>query len=177
MKDFSHPGDEMESVDVNAAIESTVTVARNEWKYVAELELKLDPDLPRVVCVPSAINQVILNLVVNAAHAIGDKIRDQRDEKGRIRISTGVRGNQVRIEVSDTGCGMPKHVRDRAFDPFFTTKEVGKGTGQGLAIAHSVITERHSGTIKVSSEPDQGTTFTIRLPIEGQEASHEGQAA
>ena len=177
MKDFSHPGDDMEAVDVNHAIESTATVARNEWKYVAELELNLDPDLPRVICVPSALNQVILNLIVNSAHAIGDVVRDRNGEKGQIRIRTEVRGSDALIEVADTGCGIPRDICDRIFDPFFTTKEVGKGTGQGLAIAHSVITERHNGSINVSSEPGHGTTFTIELPIDGERAQHEGQAA
>ena len=178
MKDFSHPGDEMEAVDINQAIQSTVTVARNEWKYVAEVELDLYADLPKVICVPSAFNQVILNLIVNSAHAIGDVAQAQeRNEKGRIRIMTSVRGNTAIIEVEDSGCGMPEDIRKKVFDPFFTTKEVGKGTGQGLAIAHRVITERHNGTISVRSEPGVGTRFTICLPVDGEEIECDGRAA
>ena len=177
MKNFSHPGDEMEAADINSAIESTATVARNEWKYVADLELDLDQDLPRIICVPSAINQVILNLIVNAAHAIGDAVHDQDGEKGTIAISTSIDGDHAIIVIADTGCGMPTEIRDRVFDPFFTTKEVGKGTGQGLAIAHSVVTERHNGSISVDSEPGQGTSFVLRLPINGEGGEQTEHAA
>ena len=168
MKTFSHPGDEMEAADINNAIASTATVARNEWKYVADMEFDLDQALPSVVCVPSAINQVILNLIVNAAHAIGDVVRDQDGKKGKITINTSIDGNYAVIVIADTGCGMSKEIRDRIFDPFFTTKEVGKGTGQGLSIAHSVITERHNGSISVDTEPGEGTSFVLRLPLDGQ---------
>lgn len=178
MKDFSHPGDEMESVDINQAIQSTVTVARNEWKYVAEVDLALDADLPKVVCVPSAFNQVILNLIVNAAHAISDVVKTKEgNEKGRIRITTAVRGNTATIDVEDSGCGIPEDIRKKIFDPFFTTKEVGRGTGQGLAIAHAVITERHNGSISVRSKPGAGTRFTICLPVNGEQIERDGRAA
>ncbi len=164
MKEFSHPSRGMAPVDLNHAIESTVTVARNEWKYVADLELDLDPDLPAVQCIGGDINQVILNMVVNAAHAIGDVVGDS-GEKGRIRIATRRDGDHVEIRISDTGCGIPEEIRDRIFDPFFTTKEVGRGTGQGLAIAHNVVVKKHGGTIDCQSTVGRGTTFIIRLPL------------
>lgn len=164
MKDFSHPGAlEKTPSDLNHAIESTVTVARNEWKYVADLELDLQPGLPLVTCLCGEINQVVLNLVINAAHAIGEAIKE--GEKGKIGVSTRQDGEWVEIRVSDTGRGIPQKIRSRVFDPFFTTKPVGKGSGQGLAIAHSVITDKHGGTIHFDTELGKGTTFILRLPI------------
>jgi two-component system, NtrC family, sensor kinase len=164
MKDFSHPHSaEKSRINLNQAIESTLTVARNEWKYVAELETDFDKSLPPVPCLPGEFNQVILNLVVNAAHAIEDVIRGT-DKKGVIRISTALAGESVEIRISDSGSGIPEAVRSRIFEPFFTTKEVGKGTGQGLAIARSVIVDKHAGTIHFETEIGKGTTFVIRLP-------------
>ncbi len=165
MKEFSHPGDEKTPTDLNRAIESTITVAKNEWKYVAELETDLAPALPPVPCIPGEFNQVILNMIVNAAHAIAEGRSDESTEKGVITVSTRQVGEEVEIRLSDSGCGMPETVRERIFDPFFTTKEVGKGTGQGLSIAHSVIVNKHGGRIDVESEEGKGTTFFIRLPI------------
>jgi len=163
MKDFSHPGTESKMpVDLNRAIESTLTVCRNEWKYVAELETDFDPSLPLVSCLPGEFNQVILNIVVNAAHAIAEKTKGKT--KGAIRISTRNQGNKVEIRLSDTGTGIPEAARGRIFEPFFTTKEVGKGTGQGLAIARSVIVDKHHGEIAFETEVGQGTTFILRLP-------------
>ncbi|MCP3978127.1 MAG: PAS domain S-box protein [bacterium] len=167
MKEFSHPAQEMRSIDLNRAIKSTVTVAKNEWKYVAEMQLELDPGLPEVTCMPGEINQVMLNLIVNAAHAIGDKNKGQHDGKGRITIRSSAAGDEVEIQVEDDGCGMPSEVQQRIFDPFFTTKEVGKGTGQGLSIAYTVVTKKHGGTIRVDSEEGGGTRFWIRLPVAG----------
>ncbi|GEM_PF-1673541 len=165
MKEFSHPGTrEKQLVDLNKAIESTITVARNEWKYVAEMVTEFDPDLPRVPCWVSDFNEVILNMVVNAAHAICDVVGDS-GEKGRITVATRPAGDHVEVRISDTGTGIPEDIRARIFDPFFTTKEVGKGTGQGLAVAHRVIVEQHGGTIDVESRVGEGTTFLIRLPI------------
>ena len=165
MKEFSHPGAEDKTpVDINKAIETTVTVARNEWKYVAEVELDLDPDLPHVSCFPGDFNQVILNMVVNAAHAIADVAGDGSASKGTITIGTRHDSGWVEIRISDTGSGIPEDVKSRIFDPFFTTKEVGKGTGQGLAIAHTVITDKHSGDITFETEVGKGTTFLIRIP-------------
>jgi signal transduction histidine kinase len=166
MKEFAHPGaEEMVPTDVNHAIETTIAVARNEWKYVAEVETNLDPDLPPVPCVPGAFNQVVVNLIVNAAHAIADVVDKSGKDKGLIKVVTRRDAEWAEILVSDTGGGIPKEIRDRVFDPFFTTKDVGKGTGQGLAIAHSVIVERHGGAITFDSQDREGTTFTIRLPL------------
>jgi PAS domain S-box-containing protein len=163
MKDFSHPGTEAKvPIDINRAIESTLTVCRNEWKYVAELRSEFDPSLPLISCLPGEVNQVILNIVVNAAHAITDKVGNQG--KGVIGISTRGDGDVVEIRISDTGTGIPEAARGRVFDPFFTTKEVGKGTGQGLAIARSVIVDKHQGEIFFETEMGIGTTFVIRLP-------------
>ena len=168
MKDFSHPGSEQKQpIDLNRAIESTVTVARNEWKYVAELELELDDGLPPVPCLAAELNQVVLNIVVNAAHALGEQQEAGEGEgKGRIFVRTRSEGGVwAVVEIEDTGPGIPEEIRDRIFDPFFTTKEVGKGTGQGLAIARSIVVDKHGGTLEVASQTGQGTTFTIRLPI------------
>jgi PAS domain S-box-containing protein len=169
MKEFSHPGTgEKTLLDINRAIETTLTVARNEWKYVAELELDLQPDLPMVPCLPGDMNQVILNIVVNAAHAITDVVgKDGASGKGIIRVQTRTSGRSVEIRITDSGNGIPEHVRARVFDPFFTTKGVGKGTGQGLAISHSVIVDKHGGTISFESESGKGTTFIVRLPLDG----------
>lgn len=165
MKEFSHPGSlEKRAVDLNRAIETTITISRNEWKYVAEMETNLDPELPLVPCLAGEINQVLLNLVVNASHAIADVPRED-GRLGTITLSTRRDGDAVEIGVADTGTGIPDHVRDKVFDPFFTTKEVGKGTGQGLMLAHSVVVKKHGGRIWFDSELGKGTTFFIRLPI------------
>jgi PAS domain S-box-containing protein len=167
MKQFSHPDqDEPELADLNSAIENTVTVARNEWKYVAEVELNLDPELPAVPCLAGRFNQVILNLIVNAAQAIADVVGDGSEGKGKIRITTRKAGDQVEIRVADTGAGIPAKIRNRIFDPFFTTKQVGKGTGQGLAIAHNIVVEQHGGAIEFESEEGKGATFILRLPLQ-----------
>jgi two-component system, NtrC family, sensor kinase len=163
MKEFSHPDSaEKTEADLNRAIESTITVARNEWKYVADVNTEFDQSLPHVVCYPGDINQVILNLLVNAAHAIKEKIKE--GEKGLITIRTATRPDFAEIAVADTGTGIPETIRGRIFDPFFTTKEVGKGTGQGLSLAHTVIVKKHSGKIWFETKMDQGTTFFIHLP-------------
>jgi signal transduction histidine kinase len=143
-----------------------MSVARNEWKYVADVETDLEDDLPLVPCFPGSFNQVILNLFVNAAHAIGDVVKDGSDGKGKITVTTREDNGWVEIRLGDTGCGIPEANRTKIFDPFFTTKEVGKGTGQGLSIAHSVIVEKHGGTIDFESEIGKGTTFIIRVPLE-----------
>ena len=168
MKKFSYPDvEDWKLVNLNEAIKNTVTITRNEWKHVADIELDLDEDLPLVSVVPGDINQVILNLLVNAAHAIRDKVGDQG--KGTITIRTRPHGHdQVDLSLTDTGTGIPEEHRSRIFDPFFTTKEVGKGTGQGLAITLSVI-KKHEGSIDFESVMGQGTTFTVQLPIKHQE--------
>ncbi|NLH50423.1 MAG: PAS domain S-box protein [Myxococcales bacterium] len=166
MKEFSHPGtEEKTSVDLNKAIESTVTVSRNEWKYVADLELDLDAELPLVPCLPGEFNQVILNILINAAHAIGDVVSRGSGKKGRIVVRTRREGAWAEIRISDTGPGIPEAIQGKIFDPFFTTKEVGRGTGQGLAIARSAIVDKHGGTIYFETQPGTGTTFIVRLPI------------
>jgi signal transduction histidine kinase len=166
MKEFAHPDrKEMSQVDINQAIRSTLIIASNEYKYVAEVQTEFG-DLPPVNCYAGEVNQVVLNLVVNAAHAIGDVVKDTA-EKGRIRVATRVLDDQVEISIADSGKGIPVEVRSRIFDPFFTTKEVGKGTGQGLAIARTVVVDKHGGTLHFETEVGKGTTFYIRLPIAG----------
>jgi signal transduction histidine kinase len=165
MKIFAHPGgDEKEPVDINKEIEKTVTITRNEWKYVADLKTDFDAALPTVPCYRAEFNQVILNLIVNAAHAITDASAGNSSEKGTITISTRQSENRAEIRISDTGAGIPEHIRHRIFDLFFTTKEPGRGTGQGLAIAHSVIVDKHDGSIDIETEDGEGTTFVIQLP-------------
>jgi signal transduction histidine kinase len=170
MKEFAHPDrKEMSQADLNQAIQSTLVIASNEYKYVAEVETAFE-QIPRVNCYAGEINQVVLNLIVNAAHAIGDVVKGT-DRKGKMRVATRVLGEQVEIAVTDTGKGIPVDVRSRIFDPFFTTKEVGRGTGQGLAIARAVVVDKHGGTLHFETEVGQGTTFYIRLPIAGPESS------
>ncbi|MGE0786316.1 MAG: sensor histidine kinase [Sandaracinaceae bacterium] len=178
MKEFSHPSQGARTaVDLAKAITTTVTVARNEWKYVAEVVTDLDPSLPPVSALRDELNQVFLNLIVNAAHAIDEKTHGGADGKGEIRIRTrrvGDRHAEVRIE--DTGSGIPESIRARVFEPFFTTKEVGKGTGQGLAIARNVVVKKHGGTLDFESVTGQGTTFVIRLPLEASPSTREAAA-
>jgi signal transduction histidine kinase len=169
MKEFSHPGqEEKTAVDINKAVESTITVARNEWKYVADMVTDFDPALPTVPCFPGELNQVILNLLINAAHAIADVVDQCPTGKGVIKVMTRRKEDWAEIQISDTGSGIPAEIRSRIFDPFFTTKAVGKGTGQGLAISHAVIVEKHGGSIDLDTEEGRGTTFTIRLPLKDQ---------
>ena len=166
MKEFAHPGsDEKACVDLNKAIESTVTVARNEWKYIADLTTDLASDLPLVPCLLGQFNQVILNMIVNATHAIADVVKGT-GAKGTISITTRLVDGWAEVRITDSGTGIPEEVRGKIFDPFFTTKEVGKGTGQGLAIAHSVIVDKHHGTIAIESAVGQGATFIVRLPLD-----------
>ncbi len=168
MKEFSHPGVEgMTSIDLNHAIENTITVATNEWKYVAELEMDFDPELPLVKCLPGEINQVVLNMIVNATHAITDVVGDGDNGKGTIRISTRRDGEFVEIRISDTGAGIAEEVRNKVFDPFFTTKGVGEGTGQGLTIARAIVVKKHGGALNFETAIGKGTTFVVRLPLEG----------
>lgn len=165
MKEFSHPGSEdVVPIDLNHAIESTLVVSRNVWKYVAELVKELDPDLPLVPVQPGGFNQVVLNLVVNAAHAIEDRLAG-KGGKGVITVRTRRTASHVELDVADTGCGIPPAIRARIFDPFFTTKQVGRGTGQGLAIVRTEIIDRLGGAVDFASDVGTGTTFTIRLPL------------
>ncbi len=170
MKDFSHPGNSTrQTTDLNKAIESTLTVSNNAWKYCAELETHFAPDLPLVPCFQGEFNQVILNLVVNAAHAIEEARAGRGDAGlGRIVVRTQCIGDEAIVEVTDNGAGIPPEIQVRIFDPFFTTKEVGKGTGQGLSIARAVMVDQHKGRISVQSMPGEGTTFTLALPLHPQ---------
>ena len=170
MKEFAHPAQqEMAPVDLNRAIENTLIIARNEYKYVAALETEFN-DLPPVNCLVSEIDQVVLNLIVNAAHAIGDAIKGT-EKKGTLKVRTWREGPHVIISISDTGTGIPAAIAGRIFEPFFTTKEVGKGTGQGLAIAWAVVKEKHGGELTFESHVGRGTTFFIRLPIAGKNSN------
>jgi len=169
MREFSHPGGtgtEKTNFDINKAIESTVLLTRNEWKYTSELTTSLDPDLPFVKGYPADFNQVILNLIVNAVHAVHAKLEGNSGEKGHIYVITQRIDDGVEVLIRDTGSGIPPEVQSRIFDPFFTTKEVGKGTGQGLTIARDIIVHKHGGRIYFKSEVGKGTTFHILLPVE-----------
>lgn len=169
MRCMSHPGTaELKPVDLNAVIESAVKISRNYWKEQAEVDLDLEDGLPEPLAQSSEISQVVLNLIVNAADAISET-RGARDPLGRITVSTRSVNRHVVIEVRDTGPGIPEELRQRVFDPFFTTKEVGKGSGQGLALAYNVIVKRLQGTLSVESEPGEGAAFIIRIPIVGPE--------
>jgi PAS domain S-box-containing protein len=162
IKEFSHPGeDEKVDVDINKMIETTLAVTRNQWKYVAELDLVLADDLPQVPAMPSEISQVVLNLIVNAADAISDA---EMSERGIISIQTHQQDENVEILISDNGPGVPTELQERIFDPFFTTKDIGKGSGQGLAIAYSIIHQKHGGTLRYIDETGKGAQFLICLP-------------
>jgi len=167
MKDFSHMRDSETKTaeDINAVIGSTVTVARNQWKHVAELELDLDHSLPPVPCLGGDIRQVFLNLVVNAAQALASAAGDRPADKGRIVISTHLADDAVEIRVSDSGPGIPENVKCRIFEPFFTTRGIGEGSGQGLAICHSIVVKKHGGTLSFDSREGEGTTFIVSLPL------------
>jgi PAS domain S-box-containing protein len=167
-KEFSHPGsEEKRAINLNRAIESTITVARHVWKYCADVVTEFDAALPLVPCLVGEFNQVMLNLIVNSAHAISDVIEERgTPEKGTITIGTRQEGPWATISVADTGAGIPLEIQSRVFEPFFTTKEVGKGTGQGLALAHVAIVKRHQGQLSFESKVGQGTTFFVRLPLE-----------
>ncbi len=156
LKDFAHAGEaHWQRADLMRGLESTLNVVRNEIKYKAEVIKRCQP-LPDVECVPSQLNQVFMNLLVNAAQAIA--------ERGTITIACGTEGEEVWIDIEDTGCGMPPEVARRIFDPFFTTKPVGQGTGLGLSVSYSIV-KRHGGRIDVSSTPGEGSRFRVWMPI------------
>ena len=165
MKEFGHPGQgEKVPADINHLLQTTLVVSHNEYKYVADIETEFG-ELPPIPCVVSEVNQVFLNLLVNASHAIGDAARGT-ESRGRIALRTRRDGEDAVIEISDSGPGIPEGIRNRVFEPFFTTKPPGKGTGQGLAIARSIVVDHHGGALSFTSGPEGGTTFTIRLPAE-----------
>jgi PAS domain S-box-containing protein len=166
MKAFGYPREEDRALaDINEAVRNTVTVATSEIRPVADIELVLAEDLPQIQCVLGDINQVLLNLIVNAVHAIGE-VHGATGGRGLITIRTRLEGKFLSIDIQDTGCGIPPDIAERVFDPFFTTKAVGRGTGQGLSLAHSLIHDRHGGTITFTSTPGAGTTFTVRIPLQ-----------
>ena len=167
IKEFAHPASkERVPTDLNRALQTTITVARNEWKYVADLVTEFCPTLPAVPCLPGELNQAVLNLIVNAAHAIAERTeKSGSNERGTIHVRSRHEADWAVIEVSDTGNGIPAAIRDRIFERFFTTKAAGKGTGQGLAILHSTVVDAHHGTVTLESEEGRGTTFTLRIPL------------
>jgi PAS domain S-box-containing protein len=170
MKDFAHSDQGTKSMsNLNEMLESTLTVARNELKYVANVETDFDPGLPNIECYRDDLNQVFLNLLINAAHAIKDVVGDASAGKGTITVSTQRTNDNVIIKISDTGTGIPQAIRDRIFEPFFTTKDVGKGSGQGLAIARKIVVEKHEGSLGFETEEGKGTTFIVSLPITTEE--------
>jgi PAS domain S-box-containing protein len=170
MKEFSHPGsDEKQLADINKAVLTTLTVARNEWKYVAEVETILADHMELVPCHVGVFNQVMLNLLINAAHAIAGVVGDGSTGKGKITITTTQDKDWTTISITDTGTGIAPEIRSKVYDPFFTTKVVGKGTGQGLALAHDSIVKKHEGRLWFESEMGKGTTFHIQLPMASKE--------
>lgn len=172
IKTFSHPGTaERAPVDVNSVIRDAVVVSHNQWKHVAEVEEDLDDSLPAILGHGDQLGQVVLNLIVNALHAIEDA---GKPGKGRIRLSSHDRTDGLEIRVEDNGIGVPPHLIDKIFEPFFTTKAPGRGTGQGLSIAHSIVARGHGGTIRCESDPGRYTRFTIRLPYRMMDADDDG---
>jgi two-component system NtrC family sensor kinase len=166
MKAMSHPGtQEKVMTDVNELIRGATTISRNRWKYAAELTLELEPGLPDILALPAELNQVMLNLIVNAADAVLEKVEKGESSQGRITIRTRKHKEGVLIEVEDSGTGIPESIKQKIFDPFFTTKEVGKGTGQGLAITYDAVVKKHGGSISADSIAGEGSTFSVWLPI------------
>jgi signal transduction histidine kinase len=164
MKEFAHPDvNGMIEVDLNFAVENTLVIAKNEYKYLADVELDLG-NIPAVMCHAGDVNQALLNVIINAAHAIEEVVAGT-EQRGRILVRTRQEGDRVRISISDTGGGIPETVRDRIFDPFFTTKRVGKGSGQGLSIARSVVVDKHRGELGFETEVGKGTTFHLWIPV------------
>lgn len=167
MKALAHQGASQAKTpeNLNEILQQTVTISTGEWKYVAHLDLQLDESLPAIPCLRSELSQVFLNLIVNAAHAIESAQGENPSAKGTITISTSRVGNKAVVRIQDTGTGIPPEVQSRIFDPFFTTKPVGKGSGQGLTIAHGIVVEKHQGTLTFETQPGVGTTFVITLPL------------
>jgi len=166
MKEFGHTDQREKSpADLNHALQSTLVIASNEYRYVADVECDYDAAIPHVPCFVADLNQVFLNLIVNASHAIADRQQKEgTDRRGTIQVRTQARDGGVEIAISDDGCGIPDDVISRIFDPFFTTKEVGRGTGQGLAITHNILVEKHGGNVDVTSEVGAGSCFTLFVP-------------
>jgi PAS domain S-box-containing protein len=175
VREFVHPDlEEKLPVEINHSIENTIALARNEWKYVAEVKTDLDSEITQVLTVAGALNQVVLNLIVNAAQAIGEAHEHGSKERGSITVITRKVGEILEIRIQDTGPGIPEDIRSRIFEPFFTTKRPGRGTGQGLAIVRALVSERLEGTLTFESEMGRGTTFAIRIPYVTQETNRGG---
>jgi len=165
MKEFAHPSvDEQSPADINHALQTTLIVAKNEYKYVAQVETEFG-ELPHVMCNIGELNQVFLNLIVNAAHAIAESGKDAT--QGKISITTRLAEENIEVVIADNGRGIAKENMPKIFDPFFTTKEVGKGTGQGLAITRAIVIDKHRGSVNVKSKVGAGSRFIVRLPIAG----------
>jgi len=179
LKEFAHPGTaEMVPTDLNHLIESTVLLTRNHWNCLADLTLDLDPGLPLVACVAGEISQVTLDLIVNAADAIKDALRERPGARGKIIITTRVAGGCAEVRISDSGMGIPFEVRSKIFDPFFTTKDVGQGSGQALALAYASVVQKHHGALDFVTTVGAGTTFVVRLPLSAKKAyvAYEGKS-
>ena len=165
MKDFSHPSTEnFGQTDLNRIVNNAIEISTNEWKHIAQLDTDLQPDGIFAEVVSNSICQVILNMIVNAAHAIKERYGSSSENAGLITIRTYNSGDNAVIEISDTGCGIPQDRTERIFDPFYTSKDVGQGTGQGLTIAYDIIVNKHQGSIDLTSTVNEGTTFTITIP-------------
>jgi signal transduction histidine kinase len=175
LKELAHPSaTEKVELDLNQAIGTALTVAKHEYKYVADIKTDLG-SLPPVKCHPGEIHQVLINLLINAAHAITEG--GKHDQRGLIAIRSYVSSEEVVVSMSDNGCGIPVAARDKIFEPFFTTKEGGKGTGQGLAIARSIVVDKHGGRLDFEPRRNGGTTFSIRLPLSARRSDGGKQAA
>jgi signal transduction histidine kinase len=165
MRDFSHPGTKsMQPANLNNLIESSIAISRSRWKQVAKVDLKLHHYLPEIPMFATEMNQVLLNLIVNAGDAIADRFPANSGVLGTISITTDFDESWIYAIVADTGCGIPENIREKLFDPFFTTKEVGKGTGQGLSLAYGVVVNEHHGHLEMESEVGVGTKFIVKLP-------------
>jgi signal transduction histidine kinase len=175
MRDFSHIDERrMGPADLNKALESTIVLLRNEIKYIADVKTDLDKNLPMIYCCADDMNQVFLNLLINAAHSIAAAAESDDSGRGLITVSSRQHGKDVLISISDTGTGIGPQIQDKVFDPFFTTNQTGKGTGQGLTLARSIVVDKHGGSLEFETEIDVGTTFTVRLPIEGNQLKRNG---
>lgn len=168
MRDFSHIDERRKApADINRAINSTIIILRNSLKYAADVEKNFDPDLPDVLCCVDDLNQVFMNLLINAVHSIEEAVQVGRYKRGLIRVQTRRDDDHVVISIADNGMGIPEDIREKIFERFFTTKgKDRKGTGQGLATVLDIVREKHRGTIALESEVGAGTTFTVRLPVE-----------
>ncbi|HAY49590.1 MULTISPECIES: ATP-binding protein [Thalassospira] len=165
MKEFSHPGGtEKTTTDINRVLSNVIVISRNEWKHYADVVEKFDPEIPHIPCYINEVNQVFLNLIVNAVQAIQEAGR--KPSEGEIVVKTTSLDDSILISISDNGTGIDKENRSKIFNPFFTTKEVGKGTGQGLSITHDIVTVRHGGRIWFETQVGKGTTFHVLLPGE-----------